>query len=179
MTDSQNPNEQPVISRRRRWLRRLRSIGTFLVLMAAMIAVSDYWRGRDLPEQALPAIPMTTLAGDRIDLDAMSQDAPVLVYFWATWCGICPAVSPSVDWLSPRHQVVSVALSSGDGERVRRYMQAKGYDFPVVNDPEGRIGQAWGIGATPSVAIIHRGEITSFTAGITTPPGLWLRLWLA
>jgi thioredoxin 1 len=30
--------------------------------------------------------------------EVLSADRPVLVYFWASWCGPCRLMSPSVDW---------------------------------------------------------------------------------
>lgn len=169
----------PERSGRRRWAGRLGQFGLFLLLLAAVTTVSDAWRSRAVPDQGLPDWPLHSLEGETIDLDSLSAEGPVLVYFWATWCGVCKLVSPTVDWLADDYTVISVALTSGDSRRVARYMTAKGYHFPVVNDPRGELARAWGISATPSIAVIRNGEISSFTVGITTPPGLLARLWWA
>lgn len=164
---------------RRRWLGWLRQLVVFVLLFAVVSTLSDAWRSRSVPDQSLPDWPLHTLTGETVDLAALSEERPVLVYFWATWCGVCKLVSPTVDWLAEDHTVVSVALTSGDNVRLARFLSAKGYDFPVVNDPRGELARAWGIAATPSIAIVRNGEISTFTVGITTPPGLWLRLWWA
>ncbi|HEY7865304.1 MAG TPA: protein disulfide oxidoreductase [Psychromonas sp.] len=158
-------------------LRWIKEILIFtLILMVVSIAI-DAWRSKDMPSKNMPSMSISTLEGDWVDIKKMSQDKPVLLYFWATWCPVCNFVSPSVNWLSKSHQVISVALTSGDDQRLGQFMTYKEYDFPVINDPKGKVSQAWGVAATPSIVIIKNGEISSITTGFTTPIGLWLRLY--
>ncbi|WP_013323475.1 thioredoxin family protein [Gloeothece verrucosa] len=32
--------------------------------------------------------------------EVFNSEQPVLVYFWASWCGPCRLVSPSIDWIA-------------------------------------------------------------------------------
>ncbi|MDD1783316.1 thioredoxin domain-containing protein [Enterovibrio sp. ZSDZ35] len=158
------------------WLREiLPYVALFLVISFAV----DLWRSQDMPSGKVPSQQMTTVNGLDIDLAKMSQEQPVLVYFWATWCGACKFVTPTVNWLSDDHQVVSVAITSGDNARVKRYLAGHDLDFDAVNDERGVLASTWGIQATPTIVIINKGEITSITTGISTPPGLLARLWLS
>jgi len=156
-----------------RWIKEILTF--FLILTVISIAV-DAWRSREMPSENMPSMAISTLEGDWVDIKKMSHDKPVLLYFWATWCPVCNFVSPSVNWLSKSHQVISVAITSGDDKRLGQYMAYKEYGFPVINDPKGKVGQAWGVAATPSIVIIKNGEISSITTGFTTPMGMWLRL---
>jgi thioredoxin 1 len=37
------------------------------------------------------------------DTEVLQSDTPVLVDFWATWCGPCRAIAPSVDALADQY----------------------------------------------------------------------------
>jgi thioredoxin 1 len=43
------------------------------------------------------------IGDDQFATEVLSQDHPVLVYFWADWCGPCKLVSPSIDWISTNY----------------------------------------------------------------------------
>ena len=158
-------------------VRWIKEILTFTLILLVLSFAIDAWRSREMPSKNMPSLSMSTLAGDRVDIKKMSHDKPVLLYFWATWCPVCNFVSPSINWLSESHQVISVALTSGDDQRLGQFMAYKEYNFPVINDPTGRIGKLWGVAATPSIVIIKNSEISSITTGFTTPIGIWLRLY--
>jgi hypothetical protein len=72
-----------------------------------------------------------------------------------------------------------VAISSGDDRRLGQFMAYKEYDFTVIKDTTGNIGQAWNITVTPSIIIVKNGAIFSITTGFTTPMGMWLRLYFS
>jgi len=161
------------------WGARLKSILGYVLFFLVVGWGVDLWRAQELVSGKAPELTAVSVQGESIDLLAMSQEKPVLVYFWATWCSVCSTVSPSVDLVSDGYQVVTVALSSGADERVQRYLGAKEYDFTVVNDEKGLISRQWGISVTPTLFIINKGEISSVTTGFTSPFGMWARLFLS
>ena len=161
------------------WGTRLKSILGYVLFFLVVGWGVDLWRAQELVSGKAPELTAVSVQGESIDLLAMSQEKPVLVYFWATWCSVCSTVSPSVDLVSDGYQVVTVALSSGPDERVQRYLGAKEYDFTVVNDEKGLISRQWGISVTPTLFIINKGEISSVTTGFTSPFGMWARLFLS
>lgn len=160
----------------RGWLKEI------IILTVMVIVIGwgvDLWRSQSMASGPAPQLLSQSVSGTNIDLLAMSQEKPVMVYFWATWCAVCNSVSPSVDLISEHYQVVTVALTSGEKKRIEQYLNAKQYQFDVINDPQGQISRKWGISVTPTIFVIYKGEITSVTTGFTSPVGMWLRLLFA
>lgn len=158
---------------------RLRQWCLFILLAIAVHTAIDYWRHHERLGNALPSTLLADIDGRTWDLEKLSRDKPLVIYFWATWCSYCSVTSPSIDALPDDIQVLSIALKSGSSRELKNYLNDHSYDFATVNDDTGQISKLWGVAGTPAIAIIEQGEITSFTQGITTYPGIWLRYQLA
>ncbi|MGF1688313.1 protein disulfide oxidoreductase [Photobacterium japonica] len=165
-----NPPSSP------RWKRWLKEAVWMLILVTVVSMGVDMWRSRNLPTDTLPTPHLQTLLGEQMDLAALSQDEPVMLYFWGSWCSVCRFVSPAVNWLADDYRVITVALNSGDDRRLAAYLDHHDYRFTTINDQRGNIMKAWGFTAVPTVVIIEKGKVASVTTGFTSLPGLWLRL---
>lgn len=161
------------------WKKKLKSILLYSLLFIVFGWGIDLWRAQTIASGTAPELLTSTVQGQQVDLFSMSQERPVLVYFWAAWCAACRFVSPSVDLFTEHYQVVAVALTSGDNKRIQRYLAAKEYNFAVVNDASGLISREWGVSVTPTLLVINKGQITSVTTGFTSPLGIWARLLFA
>jgi peroxiredoxin len=149
-----------------------------MALVALILGVRA-WQQRDVASGPAPILAGRTLDGKEISL-AGSPGRPVLVHFWATWCPICRAEQESIESLARDYPTITVSMQSGDDQSVRRHMQAQGLDFPVINDPDGRLASRWGVSAVPATFVVDaRGRIRFVEIGYTTGPGLRFRLWLA
>ncbi|MBT1617461.1 redoxin family protein, partial [Klebsiella pneumoniae] len=83
--------------------------------------------------QNFSATALHTLDGQPVDLIAMSKERPLLVYVWATWCGVCRYTTPSVAALAADGgNVMSVALRSGDNATLETWMRKKKAMMPTV-----------------------------------------------
>jgi len=160
----------------KRWAKEL---GIGIVLLMGVLLGMDFLRAPQAPAD-FGHQSLQTLDGQTFTLNEKSQQQPLLVYFWATWCGVCKFTTPNVGKLSANGgNVVSVALRSGDGEKIERYLQGKKITMPVINDPRGEISSAWDIGVTPTFVVIDKGRVLSTTTGWTSYWGMKLRLWWA
>lgn len=60
---------------------------------------------------------VTVLNEKNFDREVIQSDKPVLVDFWASWCGPCMMVSPLVDELAEEITSVSFCKVNVDDER--------------------------------------------------------------
>ena len=114
------------------------------------------------------------------DIAALSQERPLLIYVWATWCSICRYTTPAVNQLAEEGgNVVSIAMRSGDNAKLARWVDKKQLKMPVINDENGALSQAWQVSVTPTLVIVSKGNVVSTTTGWTSYWGLKIRMWWA
>jgi cytochrome c biogenesis protein CcmG/thiol:disulfide interchange protein DsbE len=115
--------------------------------------------GSPLIGQAAPPLVGTTLDGATFDL-AAQRGKPVLVNFWASWCGPCREEFPLLEDAAARHAdaglVVVGALFKDDEEPARAFVDEQGATWPTVTDPERAIGPAWKVIAPPQTFFVDR-----------------------
>ena len=81
---------------------------------------------------------VTNVTTRNFDEEVLKSDKPVLVDFWATWCGPCRMVSPLVDELSEEYSE---------------------YKFCKVNvDDEEALAIKFGIMSIPTLIVFKNGE---------------------
>ncbi|CNH24273.1 putative metal resistance protein [Yersinia thracica] len=164
------------MKRLKRWGKEL----LVLLLLAAVVSFAMDWLRSPQAPTDWPDTPWQTLAGKTVSLQEMSQERPLLIYFWATWCGVCKFTTPSVNQLVQEGEnVLTVALRSGAPAQVETGLRKKGYQLPVINDPQGQLSAQWQINVTPTVVILYQGKMVQHTSGWTSYWGMKLRLWLA
>lgn len=159
--------------------RGLREVVVMLLIVAAITLIVDALRQPELPAD-LFSTPLYTVEGKPVDLQAMSEQRPLLVYLWATWCGVCRYTTPSVAALADEGgNVMTIALRSGDDRALKQWLGHRYASLPVVNDSQGALSRRWQVNVTPALVILSRGEVKSVTTGWTSRWGMRFRLWWA
>lgn len=156
-----------------------KSFFSYLVMFVVIYSLINWWRKPVMP--SAPTLQFHSIQAHRIDLNRLSEQQPVLIYFWGTWCSVCRQTSPSVQKLASSHNypIVSVAVSSGDNQDIAQYMHQKGLDFITINDDNGAIFRQWQGQVTPSYVILKNGQAVQSFTGIQPSWLLNLRLKIA
>jgi cytochrome c biogenesis protein CcmG, thiol:disulfide interchange protein DsbE len=146
---------------------------TLAVILAAALVAS--LTGSSSTARPAPPLPRSVLAGRPTSLPAL-RGKPALVQFFASWCGPCAAEAPILAaterTLGARAHVVAIDWSDS-----RRYALAfihhYGWSFPVLSDPRGTAGYAYGIQGLPSSFVLDaQGRIIRRLVGPQTVVGL-------
>ena len=168
-------DELPVAKPKRGRLRRWLIEGVILLLALYLVHL---WQTRDSIRGHAPVLSGQLIGGAPFSL-ATPRDKPLLIYFWATWCPVCNLTSSNIDALTDSHQVITVAMQSGDAAEIDAYLREKGLHFPVIADPQGRISQTWRVKGVPTVYLVDtNGDIRFVSVGYISTLGIKVRLWL-
>ena len=108
-----------------------------------------------------PAFSLGRLDGSgKRDLASL-RGHPVVLNFWASWCGPCKREAPALEQLWHRYRgkgVVFVGVDSNDAASdARRFLRAHGITYPTVHDARGLVAaNRYNVGDLPVTYFIDK-----------------------
>ena len=79
------------------------------------------------------------------DVEVMSSDRPVLLDFWAPWCGPCRMVGPIIEEIAEEHSDIKVGK--------------------VNVDEQPELARQFGVSSIPTLVVMKEGRITNQAMG--------------
>lgn len=109
-----------------------------------------------------PDFTLTDLDGDTVNLSDL-RGIPVMLNFWATWCGPCRNEMPYIQEIYEQWQdrgLVIFAINQGeDFPKVYQFMQSNNLSFPVLLDTNGNVSSKYEIRGIPTTFFIDEDGI--------------------
>jgi thioredoxin 1 len=96
---------------------------------------------------------LLVIGDSEFDTEVIQADKPVLVYFWASWCGPCRLMAPLVE---------KVANAHADRLKVVK----------MEVDPNPSSVAKYKVEGVPALRFFHAGEVTTSTEGAISPQKL-------
>jgi thiol-disulfide isomerase/thioredoxin len=133
-------------------------------LFVAAIALPSLSAAQDLGIQVgkrAPSAMVKDLNGKSVDLGSFVGKTPVLIEFWATWCGNCQHLEPSLLAAQRKYKgkvrFVGVAVSVNQSpQRVRLYATRHGLKHDILFDETGDATEKYDVPATSYIVVVNK-----------------------
>ena len=155
-----------------------KEIVSTLLLLFVVSMVINYIRKPEVNED-IYRLELTDIYNKSLAMYEYEKE-PLVVHFWATWCPTCKLEASNIEALSQKHNVISIAVTSGSNKKIQLFMKEHDLSYKVINDSDGALAKKFGIEAYPTTLIYDRnGKLKFSEVGYSTTLGLQARIALS
>lgn len=86
-----------------------------------------------------------TITNENFETEVLKSEKPVLIDFWATWCGPCRMMSPVVDQLAEETDAIKVGK--------------------INVDEQPELAQKYSVMSIPTIIIFKNGQVADKSVG--------------
>ncbi len=125
--------------------------------LAFLLLIAGCNKGHTSSSAQAPPFELKDLSGNKVTL-AQFKGHPVMLDFWATWCGPCALAAPYMEAFYKRHikdGVVVLGIDvDEDPSHVYAYVKRMKIDYPILFAGDSPMPSQYGIEAFPSFILI-------------------------
>ena len=152
----------------------LKDYGAVALLVIAVLVLFGRRPGGPDSQAAAPEISVPDLQGGTVELADLAG-TPVVLNFWASWCGPCRQEIPEFSAFAQDHpqvHVIGVAVDSGGAAEVERAAKSFGITYRVAVG-DSSIMQRYNVSNLPTTVIIGAdGKVKGSHVGMLNRQGL-------
>jgi peroxiredoxin len=140
-----------------------------LAVMPRLAPGGGAMRGKPAPDFSLPVVANGD-PGARMQISDL-KGKPVVLDFWATWCGPCMIQAPILDRIARRYEkkgVVVMGINIDDPpDLARAFAKKKGLSYPILIDDTRQASRLYGVDKLPCLVVIDRqGQVMAYLTGV-------------
>lgn len=114
-------------------------------------------------QEKLPSIKVKDLDGNQVDISTLTNDGPIIVSFWATWCKPCirelNAIYDQYDDWKDETNVKLIAVSIDDtrnSAKVLPFVNSQGWEYQIFLDENSELRRALNVNNIPHTFLLDK-----------------------